>query len=365
MFSRIDSDLNLNIPFPAHLRVLANQVLAGVETSRGSPPATPMEKDALIRWGQWLPLEDWGRYLLAWSRALQAYGTPLDFIDQLKIRETQLTLLGDQYRFSAITNPCFEERKKLTASNKPYAPAFSLDHYPEKINPSCVLCTNVFQVEDASIKNLAELNCSIISSEEYLFVPNRYPRYPGHSMLILKQHDQPRDTAARIMSASDFRAAIWLASIFKLIWFRNHTQLGMSLPGHDHIHLEPADLRSLRIVKSYWAEALDKKQTFFEPQSTPFAILGIYHSEREELIKLATQAVEKLERYGLVYHLCGYKNLILICPYRIKPDEKRPVFPGVLPIAHELDVDEELALERIKQYIPLKGEFDWLPLIQS
>jgi hypothetical protein len=259
------------------------------------------EREFLSEAERWLPGPAWAGFLVRWSRALEALGTPSTFVSGLAIQPVLVQVGDKQYEGTAISAPGNAQRRELMAKQLPYYPNQGRSNYPEDFDTlGCFLCQNIAQAMDADVSGtpsnaLADLGTHVL-------LPNRYPAVPGHSLLLRKSHDSPRSTRGAILSPEELHTWMIVADELECAATHNHVHDAMSIPSHEHCHLMPRRFPLLAPI-----EQLRRDYGAYTPHlraivlsGTPFEHLVLYGPSRAELAAAAAPVLEAFERAGIV-----------------------------------------------------------------
>ena len=116
----------------------------------------------------------------------------------------------------------------------------------ERKEPGCALCENIHSALAAN-KDPASCKSNLVCDlGSHIIIPNRFPRFPGHSLFLATQHNQQTDLRSNcfgpLLSQRSLVAAMQISDRLNLGWMRNHPRGGMSIPEHDHFHMYPIPL---------------------------------------------------------------------------------------------------------------------------
>lgn len=339
------------------------------------------EKFFLDKAGRYLNLDKYRSFLLRWTEALESYGTPREFVNSTEYRKAKLSHFGRSFHFNYVFSKNNAQRRGLMAEQKPYLPRQEADKYPQNEMNECFLCQNVAQGLDALVSD--EVTNNIISDlGSHVLAPNRYPSQYGHSLSILKEHDdtsqrvtpQPdpknkttiylpeeRKTRGNVLSEDYLEAVIEMCDSYGLIAMRNHVLDGMSIPAHDHFHIFPEDLPPFLTIDEIIGkkERTDYGSSIYRPKNTPFDTLLICNEKGQEISFVATPILKKMEWQNQVFTLVYHQHKLFVSPrFSEKINDRRIQVGAGVPI-HYLDIEEDEFLQRINKYVPMKGEFDW------
>lgn len=347
-----------------------------------------------------------------WASALEAYGTPGEFALGTQYMLGEFTIHQKQYPCVTTESKNFDMRRELMSTQSPY---FNLTPQ-DKINfgENCFLCENIMQAIDAPKiekykkylrcnPNEDEIRSTLVELESicklfdnyfgdnkvhempfgFLFLPNRYPGCPGHSLLLPISHDdmtlrnsfvvekdefgknKPRryipengKTNGNIMSPEFVYVGIKACEDFGYLIIRNNVLDGMSIPNHDHFQAFPLETPWVMLTKSI----REKKEIdsslpkgYYKLENTPFDTLAVEGKTPEELSDKVANLLGKMEKDNQVFTLMYDEGTFLISPRR-ETDSYIQVGAGVP--SHNFDAQPDF-LEKVKKWVPLKGEYNW------
>ncbi len=330
-------------------------------------------------------LERYGDFVLRWAQALESYGTPREFPQETRCREIEVDFYGQSVPVVYVSAPNNAQRRELMARQKPYVPQERTEEYFLRLDlDHCFLCQNVVQGIDASNHSDDVVSNVIFDLGGHYILPNRYPQQYGHSLSIPKDHDnlttrvtpvslpeqkttayypEHGKTRGKVLTADYLNAVVEACDKFHLTAIRNHVLDAMSIPGHDHFHLqlEDATIESLvaRLTTGIGQEQTEFGSNVYRLRNTPFDTLMISAVAGKDLISTAAPLLEKMEREDEIFTLRYQGGQLLVSPRRQeKVNHQRIQVGGGIPI-HVLDTEGPEFIERIKVYVPVKGEFKW------
>ncbi len=369
------------LPSDKNLRI---NLLQRLEATHGRCAALfPDEAQLLEKVQATLAADKWGTFLVGWARALAAYQTPISFVTGVDYQTSQFEIAGSQYPAVFVRGARYDERARLMALQKPYAPRRGWGEYDLRLEQQCLLCQNVAQTMDASIHPGRVANPLIFDLNEYVVLPNRYPARPGACLFMAKNHDlshgrvvlPPRTATPRIIpseigktrgnipSARDLQVLFKLCDAFDFIAIRNHVLDAMSIPEHDHFHLAPIELPAFDVFRTNLLATLEDADghasgTKFA-RGSPFDSVVLVDQDRSALIARALSTFERLERDHQVFTIAYYSGHILISPRRVERLAHRSITVGAAAPLHTFDAPDAEFLRLLGEYVPRRGEFGW------
>ena len=112
--------------------------------------AEQKDKEFLQNASAYLDSNKWGDFLLRWANALEAYGTPRDFVYSTTYKKTEIEFAGKKFPAVSITAKNNARRKELMAQQKPYKALHEAKEYGIRLSlDDCFLCENIVQEIDA------------------------------------------------------------------------------------------------------------------------------------------------------------------------------------------------------------------------
>jgi hypothetical protein len=366
-------------------RAAAIQTLPQLHSHARGATTDPSEAQFIDAWTHKFNLDTarWGEFLTAWGRAVEAFQTPLSFLDSLVTTKISLTVEGRSYDANRVS---FEDRNTLVsdytqryriqASRGDYGPGRFL--VPE----SCVLCECVAKAEDD--KGLGEVGNSVTLMEhgDFSLMANRFPWEPGNLLLMPFSHDHqgesPLLTSHRPQTRIHESGMAWgtpsthyleamfrVADLFDFVAIRNHPETGMSQPQHDHAHCFPSDLPKGLIPRRLASELRETGRiaddiVSFESPHSPFSVYTLASNERSRLARAGSTLLYNLERSGHAA-VCSYYDGVLSVGV-LSPKGIRPAHPARFGARMLLNYFTPSELENFDQtcrYFPMAGEFDW------
>jgi hypothetical protein len=348
-------------------------------------PLSKEDESFLDKASQYLNINKYGGFLVKWAHALESYGTPRDFVYSTSYEPALIKINNQIYSFIIVTSANNAMRRELMAKQKHYEFKDNLGSYGVRLADdltSCFLCQNVLQAIDAK-NHPGDVGDNVIDDLGlHLILPNRYPAEYGHSLSVLRNHDdvttrvkpvpvpeektamykpEPGKTRGNIFGADYLEAAVEACDKYYLIGLRNHVLEGMSIPGHDHFQIFPEDLPRFSQTKTVTDE---KQRTNFGSnvylaQNTPFDTLLIVKEEKKPISDAAIPLLRRLEENDQIFTLFYQSGILFVSP-RIEErfNDKRQQVGACMPI-HSVDVPAEETLRRANTFMPMKGQYDW------
>lgn len=324
---------------------------------------------------------DKNEFIDKWKTALSSYGTPEDFTSSTYSEKRFFEVRGREYPLICVISKNNEQRRELMKLQQPYIPQKNKEDYNLRLDlEGCFLCQNVVQVIDS--KNFPEKIKSnvIIDLGKNLITPNRYPSQIGHSLIIPINHD---DTSKRIQPYLDetgkkvylpekgkTRGAIITPDLLEEYFeifdkysfgaFRNHVLDSMSIPGHDHWHLNPEDSPNFSLLEQFVvnAEKTNFGKNIFFAGNTPFDTLLI-KGNNKEIAPIAANILLNMEKANEIFTLIYYNNNFFISPRNSEYFENTFHQLGAGGAIHFFYKEDGSDVETAKKLMPLKGEFNW------
>ncbi len=337
------------------------------------------DRTFLDKASQFLSLDKYGDFLLRWARAIEAYGTPRDFVYSTYYEQTNVNLDGKLYPMQYFISENNAQRGALMNKQKAEAEARKTrgekPRWPNDGNIACFLCDNIGQAISRSDNIVYDLGI-------HLILPNKYPSQFGHSLFVPKEHDDetkrvtpqqipeeratlyaPEEgkTRGNILTRDYLDAVIESCDKYHLFGVRNHVLDGMSIPGHDHFHIFPQDLPISSLV-SYVTKA--KRKTEFGPtiyllENTPFDTLLIQRENRRDVTSVAISLLEKMERDNQVFTLTYNRGQLFVSPRNREQVNNKRIQIGAGVPTHFSDTKGEEFLQRLDKFVPKRGEYSW------
>ena len=352
----------------------------------GAPPAEE-EQAFIAKWSRMLPEARWGVWMLSWLRALAAYGTPATFLDKLEFRTHTFRESGMNWPSQSREGGNYEQRRLLTAAQRPYVSRVPVSARPHRLDPACVLCQNVMQALDSCAFPQRVPNNAMLNFSDAMILPNRYPGFPLHMLWMPKDHDdmsqrvpetllrdgektwkewrpEPGKTRGRLVEAAELKKIFSRSLAIGLVALRNHTLSGMSLGAHDHWHLIPLEcyppnwFPNIAAVPSNTAPGV----TTLRANGTPYDVLVLRHPDIETLAAETALLMNALERDNQVFSPAFVPigaGMVLLAPVRREAVAHRYVQVGGSVEVHERDPANQAEAERYELYVPRRYEFPW------
>ncbi len=367
------------------LREAAIQSLPQLRSHPKGVSADLSEAPVIESWARKFNLDTnrWAGFLTAWGRAVEAFNTPLSFLDSLVTTKVSLNLDGRSYEAHRVS---FDERNALVAKyNELYKiQAGRKDYGPGKwlVPESCALCECVAKAEDDKLIDEHGSSVTLMERGNFSLMANRFPWEPGNLLLMPFSHDFPRESPLPISRATDTRiqesGMAWgtpsthyletmfrVADLFDFVAIRNHPECGMSQPQHDHAHCFPSDLpkglipRTLAAILRDAGQMSDNVISLQSPLS-PFSVLTLVSRERSLLADAGSTLLCNLERAGHVA-VCSYYGGILsvgvLLPKELRPSEAARF--GARMLLNYFTSSELDDFDQTCRYFPQAGRFDW------
>jgi len=321
-------------------------------------------------------------FLDHWASALQAYGTPVDFVSSVRYIDSQFHLQGMSYPLVIPQGGNYRMRAQLMARQRRYDAMGDASAYPASLRPDgCYLCQNIQQALDAERDPTRSSNVMFDLGSHYIF-PNRYPAHRGSSLFVPKDHDDHDRrvdicarrledefgirTLGRLLGWKDLLTLFQFADAHQLIAARNHVLDGMSIPCHDHFHLHGAALPSSR----FFCQLIDDERSKIGPQerfplATPFATLFLLDEDRAALAHRAAEVIGRLEFRHVVYTAAYWQGCFALSPRTCNVGSYGISKVGSDALMHSFDPEEPGVFEHIQRHVLLRGQFDWRPFLED
>lgn len=363
----------------------------GANAAMQAPPTTS-ESAFLARWEDVLPPETWRAFLLQWARALEAYETPLSFIDTVTYRKATLPVWGTNYEFIESIGGQHFRRREFMAAQPSYTPLLPREAYPPSLElNTCKLCGNIAQSIDAALTPELGRSNALLRAAGYTLVPNKYPGHPGHVLLIPDTHDHALTrvsaaergalnesrTVARILSVHDLLTLFITCDELRLVGSRNHPRDAMSIPEHDHFHLIPRALfprkwftrfsdthggpntGSVGVAEPDATSAAARNYFPRRAAGTPFDTLLLTAPSAAELAHQAQPILERLERLGVVWTLYYADQMLFVSPRRPLPISHPQLSIGAAAAIHCCGADHLTFIQHVESNLVPRGEFNF------
>jgi hypothetical protein len=268
------------------------------------------------------------------------------------------------------------------AQQQPYKNLRPIEEYRWRMDfANCFLCQNIAQTIDAQDHPESVASNLIHEIGKYAITPNRYPSQYGHSLFVLKDHDdtttrvtpvqEPENRTTRyaseqgktrgnLMSYDHLEKLIAICDDLHLVAVRNHVLDGMSIPAHDHEHVFPEDLPTFSLAERLAREIApaEGKHPFYSPVNTPFDTRVIIGS-KGEVADFASFVLERMERDDQVFTLAYYKGALFISPRNKDAVNDRRIQIGAGVPLHFFDTESQEFVDRVNRLVPMKGGYDW------
>jgi hypothetical protein len=325
----------------------------------------------------------WREFLTAWGRSVEAFKTPLSFLDSLATTKVSLNVAGRSYEGHRVS---FEERPSLVSMyNQLYKIEANSDDYgPQRwlVPETCALCECVAKAEDDKQVGEHANSVTLMEHGDFSLMANRFPWEPGNLLLMPFSHDLPKSpplpfsglSSTRIQesgmawgtpSADYLETMFRIADLFDFVAIRNHPESGMSQPQHDHAHCFPSDLPKGLIPRTLATTLRDAGKisdtiVSLESPLSPFSVFALASSESSLLAETGATLLRNLERAGHVA-VCSYYEGVL-CVGVLLPKEMRPSGParfGARMLLNYFTTFELANFDQTCRYFPMAGEFHW------
>ncbi|HYD03368.1 MAG TPA: hypothetical protein VEC16_03650 [Alphaproteobacteria bacterium] len=321
-------------------------------------------------------LSDKKQFLVKWGQALESYGTPVEFVMSTRFEEGKFDLSGKTYGLRRIISENNAMRQELMSKQKKY------ENKSEKYDlnlslDNCFLCQNIAQAEDS--KANSDVASNIVEElQDYYVLPNRYPANWGHSLWIPKNIDDmtfrvaptgekkdiyiPEEgkTRGKVLKENELKQLFELCDNLGYVAQRNHVLDAMSIPGHDHFHLQFDKYPNYGTVDMLALPLAANKITkgIYRANATPFDTLVITPA-LSNLPEAAAYILENMEKDNQVFTLAYHKGNLLVSPRKNNEDNKR-LAVGAGVHLHSFDKDPTVDIaNNVLKHVPLKGEFNW------
>jgi len=282
-----------------------------------------------------------------WEKALVSYGIPKNFAD-----DTIIKLIHDKENSKNIPiilylSLGYSKRREIMKNTK------------RNLQYDCFLCENMAQAREKG-------NNLLLPWEEYCsegVVPNKFPFARGHSLLIKKEHDNPR-LEDKLLNKEYFETIIHLSEKHKLSISRNHKFAGRSIPEHEHCHILP------KFVKSQSGDLIRCKSLiqYAKFQLTPYNrnVFFVSNShfdtiaiKKENLDKTVLPILKKLDKNKVIFTFC-FDEMFYITPHSNSNKSVGSGDPEYLAISKPGKIfSYKNHINLLKNYIFSKGTFPW------
>ncbi len=325
-------------------------------------------------------LNKWNDFIAGWAEAVKGgYGTPVTFVQGSRIKRIRAEFANRTYDFVRTTSPGYSMRAELMAKQRKEADQRKeAGQEPRWQNDgsSCFLCDNVGQAIAAKT-NKEIPNNAMYETDGYLILPNKYPSFIGHSLFVPKDHDNEEQrvipengiytlkqgkTRGALVTPEFLEETVKACQDFSLVGIRNHVLDGMSIPGHDHYHLYPQDLESFSLTGTI-LDGMQKTnygEGILLASSTPFDMLVFSRQlMKDGFYGQASDLLGRLETASQVFTLLYTDNNLIISPRKNSDKITSNLKVGGGLTFHSLDTDTEEYFGKIRQWVPIRGEFNW------
>ena len=315
-------------------------------------------------------MENLEQLVKKWESALESYGTSRDFADN-----TEIYLLGNPENPLDIPIRVhiahgYAQRKELMDKQRKESEERKARNLPLRWandgNP-CFLCDNVGQAGDLGNNLILPFD----TFEDYVLMPNKYPIMRGHSLLCAKEHNKDKSGITPIY----LETLIKVSELYNFLVTRNHSRSGMSIPSHEHSHLDPS-LVNLNSGSSVYLNGLADSELesteygdgIFSVKQAQFDILAINGKNMvEHLFTLTHNLENRDEIFTFCYQPKTRKNdsTFFLTVHKKEDDAKVRSIPGAGKLVHHRVMQslEEISYkdhnELAKEYLYEKGVFHW------
>lgn len=303
-------------------------------------------------------------FLERWRKALESYGTPGNFADEVQYTNGTIRIHDGEYEFVRFSNSNHAVRRELMAKQAQYTPK-GRQYGHALTTENCFLCQNIAQAIDIGDNQIEDLS-------DYLVLPNRYPPFPGSLLFIPKNHDDTSNrtsglapeegkTRANIVTPSYLYTMIEYCEKNKMVGLRNHLLDGMSIPEHDHFQLSLRNTRVFHLADKVLGnkEHTEYATNIFKPENTPFDTICI-SGRPERIAEDGHHIVEKMERSNEVFTLLYINSSLFIGSRNSDRIGSKRFCPGMA--GTPVHYTETFATEYIREVelaVPKKGNFHW------
>ena len=323
---------------------------------------------------------------LAWARALQVVGTPLEYVRNASIERSTFSINGQEFPCTNLENGNYLLRQQLITAQQSYAFQRAPTEYPYALSlgeSGCKLCENVALAIDRQGNSQPQSNI-LIDLGESCVLPNRYPQIPGHSLWMMKSHDdistrvnvgtnisgplvlppQAGRTRGAICSVESLATVFALSDQLDLVATHNHVLDAMSIPAHDHWHLLPQHAIGSEQLEQLLGSTLERDLPLVtELENTPFSLLAVRGKDAAHTAAIAAPILASLERHNIVWTAAYAMNTAIISPRNpeLVRDTRIGVGSGVSLhlLASSKNFINELA------YVAARGSFPWDDMLKD
>jgi hypothetical protein len=290
-------------------------------------------------------------YIEKWKRALESYGTPVDFADGTVIDIVSNPMNDDNISFRLFQTNGYVNRFDLMKKQKEKSKLTLVSPWPN-YGDNCFLCDNVGQ---ASV-NGSNLILPWAEFENEILVPNRYPLVQKHSLLLSKQHNKKQ---IGNFTNQYLDSLMKICSDYDLFANQNHPKAGMSIPNHQHCHLMRGIIES-RDGRFYTNSTLTQStllpteydSSVFKPKESHFDTLAFKNPE------IFMSTIDSLESDDKMFTFTYYDETFFMTPHLLsKGYAGEPEYAKVLLPSEYFKYD--CHIKKLSEYLPLKGSFDW------
>lgn len=289
--------------------------------------------------------------LVHWNSALESYGTPKNFADDTYIALAENPENSGDIPIRIVVAPGFMRRREYMGNL-------------EKPKGKCFLCDNA---EQAKIEG-SNLVVPFDFMQDYIFVPNRFPIFRGHFLLISKDHDPSQKKCDSVLTENYLETIAAISNKYGLVAFRNHANAGMSLPDHEHTHFWPESVQTdgeEKITTFPLMESCLESSIFAEDiyrvQSSVFDTL-VFTGKNKTCQLLG--AARELEKKEIIFTFCyaSTPGAFFLTPHKRK-DEKNQISSShpsyIYPVGEKTPFSYSAHMDFLKKHIYCRGEFPW------
>ncbi len=325
-------------------------------------------------------LNKWNDFIASWAEAVkEGYSTPVTFVKGARIKGIRAEFADRTYDFVRATSPGYDMRKELMDKQKQDAER----RKQEGLGPrwkndgsSCFLCDNIGQAIAAKT-NKDIPNNAMHETNGYFILPNKYPSFIGHSLFVPKEHDNEEQrvipengsyhleqgkTRGALVTPEFLEEIVRACQDSNLVGIRNHVLDGMSIPGHDHFHLYPQDLESFSLTDTILdgMQQTDYGKGIYTSQNTPFDMLVFSRQLiKDDFYEKTSDLLGKIETASQVFTLLYTDDNLIVSPRKNSERITTNLKVGGGLTFHSLDSDTEEYFEKIREWVPMRGEFNW------
>ena len=336
---------------------------------------------------RFLDLNKWSEFILKWASAVEAYGTPRSFVESTAYKTGIVPFNGKEFELNFFLSTNHDQRRALMAQQKPYQNQRPTVEYGLRMDyANCFLCQNLAQSIDALTNPEGIANNVIYDVGNFVIMPNRYPSQYGHSLFVLKNHDdtsgrvppiqEPENRTTRytpeqgktrgnIVDYNHLEALMATCDRLHLVAVRNHVLDGMSIPAHDHEHVFPEDLPTFSLAGRLAGDivAAEGGHPFYSPADTPFDT-RVIKGTRGEIAGFGSFVMERMERDDQVFTFAYHNGALFISPRDKEAVNDRRIQIGAGIPLHFSDTESPEFFDRVNRLVPMKGSYDWKKYVE-